>query len=95
MLETSHVVTGHAGVKRLYEHLKLHSWWRTMLKDVKLFCNLCEICKKNKTPYGIHVVNPEINELKRKISEGYKFIAYGIDSVFITKSAKIDLEVIS
>ena len=28
---------------------------------------------------GIHIVEPDLGELKRRISEGYKFIAYGVD----------------
>jgi 2-dehydro-3-deoxyglucarate aldolase len=38
-------------------------------------------------PCGIHIVNPSIDELKFRIEEGYKFIAYSIDSVFFNSSA--------
>ena len=37
---------------------------------------------------GIHVVQPALSELKEKISEGYKFIAYSIDSVFLYSGAE-------
>ena len=42
VLETAHVVTGHGGVRRMYEHIRLYSWWKTMLKDIRKFCNLCQ-----------------------------------------------------
>jgi 2-dehydro-3-deoxyglucarate aldolase len=37
-------------------------------------------------PCGLHVVEPSIKDLKLRIKEGYKFIAYSIDSVFLNKS---------
>jgi 2-dehydro-3-deoxyglucarate aldolase len=37
-------------------------------------------------PCGIHVVDPSENELRQKIKDGYRFIAYSIDSVFLNKS---------
>ena len=55
---------------------------------------------KNKTkefnlPMGIHVVEPDPEKLRNKITEGYRFLAYGIDSVFLSNKAEIprfDLE---
>jgi len=32
---------------------------------------------------GVHVVKPDRQQLKEKIDEGYQFIAYGIDAVFL------------
>lgn len=37
-------------------------------------------------PCGIHVVNPDDQELRDKIDRGYRFIAYSVDSVFMRKS---------
>ena len=39
-------------------------------------------------PMGIHVVQPDENELKKTISKGYQFIAYGIDAVFLVNAAQ-------
>ncbi|MFH2058507.1 MAG: aldolase/citrate lyase family protein [Pseudomonadota bacterium] len=39
-------------------------------------------------PVGLHVVKPDINELNAKIHDGYKFIAYGVDSVFLVNSCE-------
>ncbi len=44
-------------------------------------------CEKRKFPAGVHVVTPNPTELKNKIIEGYKFIAYSIDGTFLHLSA--------
>jgi len=36
-------------------------------------------------PCGIHVVSPSVDDLKEKIDDNYRFIAYSIDSVILTK----------
>jgi 2-dehydro-3-deoxyglucarate aldolase len=41
------------------------------------------LCKQFKIPAGVHVVMPDPALLKIRISEGYRFIAYSIDSVFL------------
>lgn len=41
-------------------------------------------------PIGVHVVKPNINELNSRISEGFRFVAYSIDSVFLADSAQLD-----
>jgi 2-dehydro-3-deoxyglucarate aldolase len=43
------------------------------------------LCKQHGIPCGVHVVMPEPAELKKRISEGYRFIAYSIDAVFLTR----------
>ena len=44
---------------------------------------------KNNIPLGMHVVQPDSSELKSKIDEGYQFIAYSLDAVFLYQSAQI------
>jgi 2-dehydro-3-deoxyglucarate aldolase len=46
------------------------------------------LSQKFNIPYGIHVVQPDPNELKAKISEGFQFIAYSIDSVFLYRGVE-------
>ncbi len=41
-----------------------------------------------KVPCGVHVVKPDINDLNMKIKQGYRFIAYSIDSVFLNNSVE-------
>lgn len=48
---------------------------------------IINLCKKYKIPCGDHVVQPDTELLKKRISEGYKFIAYSTDAVFIYKSS--------
>ena len=49
---------------------------------------ILQTCKKIK-PAGLHVVQPDPNELRSRILEGYQLLAYSIDAVFINSSAKI------
>ena len=37
---------------------------------------------------GIHVVEPKPDDLKQRIDEGYQFIAYSVDSVFLSKGSE-------
>ena len=41
------------------------------------------LCGQKNMPCGIHIVTPDENLLTQRINEGYRFIAYGIDSVFL------------
>ncbi|MBF0240369.1 MAG: 2,4-dihydroxyhept-2-ene-1,7-dioic acid aldolase [SAR324 cluster bacterium] len=43
---------------------------------------------KNNVPMGMHVVQPDEQVLKQKIAEGYRFIAYSIDAVFLYRTAQ-------
>ncbi len=40
-------------------------------------------CAAQRIPCGVHVVSPDVAELRARISEGYRFIAYSIDAVFL------------
>lgn len=59
---------------------------------LKALEKISESCKKHKIPAGIHVVTPSVDDLKAKIKSGYKFIAYGIDAVFLHTAAKLPEE---
>jgi len=39
--------------------------------------------KSANIPCGVHVVSPSIDDLQEKVGDGYRFIAYSIDSVFL------------
>ncbi|MBF0292865.1 MAG: 2,4-dihydroxyhept-2-ene-1,7-dioic acid aldolase [Nitrospinae bacterium] len=49
------------------------------------------LCAQYDIPCGAHVVAPDVDVLKRRIAEGYRFIAYSIDAVFLTKHAAFPL----
>ena len=40
-------------------------------------------CKKYEIPFGDHIVHPDKKTLTKKIEQGFRFIAYGIDGVFL------------
>jgi 2-dehydro-3-deoxyglucarate aldolase len=46
------------------------------------------LCNKHKIPCGVHVVQPDAAMLQQRIEEGYRFLAYSIDSVFLNASVK-------
>jgi 2-dehydro-3-deoxyglucarate aldolase len=45
------------------------------------------LCSQYAIPCGLHIVKPDTVVLSQRLSEGYRFIAYSIDSVFLTESA--------
>jgi 2-dehydro-3-deoxyglucarate aldolase len=45
------------------------------------------ICKRNAKPVGTHIVSPNPSMLSTRIEEGYQFIAYGVDAVFLREAA--------
>jgi 2-dehydro-3-deoxyglucarate aldolase len=44
--------------------------------------------KQHTIPMGLHIVQPDKELLKEKIKQGYQFIAYGIDAVFLYNASK-------
>lgn len=47
-----------------------------------------ELAKRYKVPMGLHIVQPDEHQLQKKIHEGYQFIAYGTDGVFLYTSSE-------
>lgn len=44
------------------------------------------LCNLHRTPCGVHVVMPDTEALRQRLNEGYRFIAYSIDTVFLNTS---------
>ena len=44
------------------------------------------LCRQANIPCGVHVVMPDKAVLQQRINEGYRFIAYSIDAVFLNTS---------
>ena len=44
------------------------------------------VCRSKAVPTGLHVVKPESAKLKDSINDGFCFIAYSIDAVFLNNS---------
>ena len=55
---------------------------------INVLTKINKLSQKFNIPLGIHVVQPDSSELKARISEGYQFIAYSIDSVFLYRGAE-------
>ena len=51
--------------------------------------SIINCCKKHHMPCGDHVVQPNSKLLKKRISEGYRFLAYSIDAVFLYNSTQL------
>ncbi|MDE7064568.1 MAG: 2,4-dihydroxyhept-2-ene-1,7-dioic acid aldolase [Desulfovibrionaceae bacterium] len=45
-------------------------------------------CKRHNAVMGLHIVQPDPAALSSRIAEGCRFIAYGIDSVFLWRGAE-------
>jgi len=52
---------------------------------IEIINQIKKIANNNNIPFGIHVVTPSINELKNKLKEGYRFIAYSIDALMLSE----------
>ena len=46
------------------------------------------VCKKNKFPFGFHVISPNANQLLEKINSGFTFLAFSTDFFFLGESAR-------
>jgi 2-dehydro-3-deoxyglucarate aldolase len=46
------------------------------------------LCAERHIPCGVHVVKPDAEALRQRVAEGYRFIAYSIDAVFLSKGAE-------
>ena len=53
-----------------------------------------DICKTHKFPMGFHVVNTDPAKIQEKIDEGYRFIAYGTDFLFMGDTAANGMSVL-
>jgi 2-dehydro-3-deoxyglucarate aldolase len=46
-----------------------------------------EVASEYAVPSGVHIVAPDPDLLLKRIAEGYRFIAFSIDSVFLNTAA--------
>ena len=51
--------------------------------------------RKMKITRGIHIIEPDPKELKKRIEEGYRFIAYSLDIRMLDTSCRIGIDTIS
>ena len=56
-------------------------------KDIKKSLQkVLKLCKQQNIPPGFHVVDTNPKELQSKIKQGYTFLVYGIDYLFLRDS---------
>ena len=48
---------------------------------------IISLCNKYNIPCGDHIVEPDPEKLKMRIDQGYRFIAYGTDAVYLYHSS--------
>ncbi len=53
-----------------------------------------DICQKYKFPMGFHVVNTDPAKIQEKIDEGYRFIAYGTDFLFMGDTSANGMDIL-
>lgn len=49
----------------------------------KIIQRIRSSCQKTKVPSGIHVIEPELRDINKRIREGYQLIAYSTDAMFL------------
>ena len=49
---------------------------------------IAAVCARCGARMGLHIVQPDPTELARQMAAGSRFIAYGIDSVFLWAAAE-------
>jgi 2-dehydro-3-deoxyglucarate aldolase len=60
-------------------------------KFVEAMNRIRAACSHYRVRCGVHVVMPDAAVLKQRIADGYRFIAYSIDAVFLNKSASFPI----
>lgn len=43
--------------------------------------------REHRVPMGLHVVEPDPDQIRAKVQDGYRLLAYGIDALFLHRSA--------
>lgn len=60
-----------------------HPDYRTAINRIR------SLCESRQIACGVHVVAPVPSELQQRLEEGYRFIAYSIDAVFLAESSRL------
>lgn len=61
-------------------------------KEIKnAIANYIKACDKSGKPAGTHVIAPDGQEANRRIKEGFKFIAFSMDALFLAEKIKSEL----
>jgi len=77
-------LSGSLGIPGKLNHPKVEEAKRKIL----------EAAKKRGIAAGIHIVYPSIDEFKKCLAEGYRFIAFGADILFLGESCRDSVKAI-
>ena len=58
----------------------------------KVLTKIMELCSKRNVACGYHVVEPKLENVTKRISQGYKFIAYCSDGIFLNTSSQCPIK---
>ena len=51
-----------------------------------------KICKQKKVPLGVHVIQPDYQQVIERVSKGYTFLAFSLDILFLGNSCREQME---
>jgi len=54
---------------------------------IEIMDKIMNLCKKHTVPCGDHIVYPDLEILNKRIENGYRFIAYSIDAIFLLQNS--------
>jgi len=75
-------MTGSYGIVGQVDHSLIQDAGKTVV----------DACKRHEKSAGLHVVHPTTEAVEKSISDGFTFVALGVDAVFLTQSSKAALE---
>jgi len=55
---------------------------------------VCDACKAHAVPAGLHVTNVDAAEVRRRVDQGFRFLACGIDLKFLIAGCRAMLEMV-
>lgn len=61
-------------------------------KVKKAFNRYGSVCNRLNKSMGIHVIPPESKELLNKVNEGYKFLGFSLDTLFLGQSCRKEMD---
>jgi len=62
------------------------------LKFQKVLKKIVEKIRNSDVALGIHIVHPSEKEFEKRVKEGFNFIAYGMDTIYLSQGAKRAIE---
>lgn len=68
-------LSGSMGIPGKFDDNKFKEKITTIIRKVK----------RSKVALGIHIVHPSLKELQERIKQGFRFIGYGMDTIFLSE----------